>query len=200
MSKRFKNALALLLSASLIFGSNGTAVLADTWADDMPAASSSAEISGESSGKETDDPAAVTSVPENGQEEKDEPSPEVSDETKQEDAGAAPSETVTPQPFEAGKTEYTFDSSELKAVVRLSDSSALSDRAELKVTKPAKGTEEYKAGMKALLAQADAGSTYSEDDTLLYDISFTEERIDNGSEVRIFANRDEVNKASIVKG
>ncbi len=34
----------------------------------------------------------------------------------------------------------------------------------------------------------------------IYDISFTEERIDNGSEVRIFANRDEVNKASIMKG
>ncbi len=37
-------------------------------------------------------------------------------------------------------------------------------------------------------------------DIKLYDISYTEQRLKNGSEVRIFANREEVNKASLMEG
>nr|WP_027871839.1 FctA domain-containing protein [[Eubacterium] cellulosolvens] len=180
MSKRFKSALAMLLSVSMILGSNGTAVFADALTNDSGAAQtaqSESSLSDEASGGYAGSGTCGSSANSTDMEE----SGTVADGAEDRgingevsDADAESTVTATPQADgsdgKGTRTEYTFESEEVRVTAVLSDPGAVSDRAELKVTKLPKA--EQTSCMRILNRLSDGREDYTDDDTLFYGIGF----------------------------
>lgn len=170
-----------MLSVSMIFGSNGTTVLAGTFSNDSGTAqpvqtesSLADEASGENDGSENNgQSASPVNMDGNGTADgmETENSTDSGAASDGETEGTASDAPEAENPEEKGsRTEYTFESGELKVTATVSDPCAVSDQAELNVSRLSNA--ESASCMSVLNGQVFQTKAYTDKDTVLYKITF----------------------------
>ncbi len=99
--------------------------------------------------------------------------------TEEETESLTEEETEEETEKERTRTVYTYEDGSLRVTARLSDPKAIPDEAVLRVTAVTPGVAGYDAYMAALNgAMSDGETVYNEENTLLYDIAFMGDRLD----------------------
>lgn len=90
---------------------------------------------------------------------------------------ATADEVLKKQLDSATKTDYSYEDENVSVSAELADPHAVPDNAEFKVTQITSG-EAFNAYLAALNAKAKDGQTYTAENTLLYDVAFLVDKLD----------------------